>query len=120
RPAGGKSTHRRDAGATDSEDPMRCPVCKADNAADVATCRRCKADLSLLVALERRRAVLVAQARSLLARGDGARALPLAPAAAAAGRLRRAAESCRLVALARLLSRDFAGARAGHAAARRV
>ena len=34
---------------------MRCPVCKAENA-DAPQCRRCKADLSLLVALEQRRA----------------------------------------------------------------
>jgi hypothetical protein len=85
---------------------MRCPVCKADNTADVTTCRRCKADLSLLVALERRRAALVALAQSRLAAGDGAAALPFA---SEVDRLRRDEESRRLVALSRLLARDFAG-----------
>ena len=34
---------------------LRCPVCKAENAQG-PNCRRCKADLSLLFALEDRRA----------------------------------------------------------------
>ena len=47
---------------------MRCPVCKAENAQGPA-CRRCKADLSLLFALEERRAWALAEARRLLAAG---------------------------------------------------
>jgi hypothetical protein len=86
---------------------MRCPVCKADNADDVAACRRCKADLSLLVDLERRRAALIARAQQCLATGDGAAALQLA---VEVERLRRDDQSRRLIALSRLLCRDFAGA----------
>ena len=63
-----------------------------NNAADVGTCRRCKADLSLLVALERRRAALVALTQRRLAAGDVAGALPLA---AEVDRLRRDEESRR-------------------------
>jgi hypothetical protein len=86
---------------------MRCPVCKADNADDVTACRRCKADLSLLVDLERRRAALIARAERCLATGDGPGALPVT---VEADHLRSDDDSRRLVALARLMSRDFAGA----------
>jgi hypothetical protein len=84
---------------------MRCPVCKADNN-EAPQCRRCKADLSLLVDLERRRARAMADAVARL-RGDAAGALA---AAEEADRLRRDEDSCRLLALARLMNRDFAGA----------
>ncbi len=82
---------------------MRCPVCKADNN-EAPQCRRCKADLSLLLALERRRTGLMAEAAALLARGEAARALE---AALAAGRLRNDDESHRLAALARVMGHDF-------------
>ena len=85
---------------------MRCPVCKADNNA-MPQCRRCKADLSLLVALEQRRDRMLGEARSLLGRGEYKAAL--AEATRADG-LRRDEESQRLLALARLVNRDFAEA----------
>jgi len=85
---------------------MRCPVCKADNAAG-PQCRRCRADLGLLRALEAERSALLAEARRRLA--DGAW-----PAAAEAARradgLRRDDASRRLLTAALLLGRDFAAA----------
>ena len=70
-------------------------------------CRRCKADLSLLFALEERRAWTLAEARRLLAAGrpDEADAL-----AEEADWMRGDADSRRLRALTRLMRRDFAGA----------
>jgi hypothetical protein len=82
---------------------LRCPVCKADNAAGPA-CRRCKADLSLLFALEQRREGLLTEARAAVAAQAGRLALL---AALEADSLRRDEESLRLVALAALLCRDF-------------
>jgi hypothetical protein len=85
---------------------MRCPVCKAENAQG-PQCRRCKADLTVLFDLEGARRARLDAAREHLVRGR----LPEALAAAAeADWMRRDAESQRLLALARLLSRDFAGA----------
>ena len=84
---------------------MRCPVCKADNN-EALQCRRCKADLSLLVAVERRRARVMADAVTRLT-GDPGGALT---AAGEGDRLRRDEESRRLLAVARLVNRDFAGA----------
>ncbi len=85
---------------------IRCPACKAENAQGPA-CRRCKADLSLLFALEERRAWTLAEARRLLAAGrtDEADAL-----AEEADWMRGDAESRRMLALTRLMRRDFAGA----------
>ena len=84
---------------------MRCPVCKADNI-EAPQCRRCKADLSLLLAVERRRARVMADAVARLT-SDPSGALT---AADEADRLRRDEDSRRLLAVARLLNRDFAGA----------
>ena len=50
---------------------IACPCCRASN--ETATCRRCRADLSLLAAIEVRRAYLLDAARAELARGDDAR-----------------------------------------------
>jgi hypothetical protein len=85
---------------------MRCPVCKAENAQGPA-CRRCKADLSLLFALEDQRAWALAETRRLLASGQMDEADALADEADG---MRSDAESRRLLALTRLMRRDFAGA----------
>ena len=85
---------------------MRCPACKAENS-QAAQCRRCKADLSLLLTVEQHHERALAAARRFLAAGETAAALA---AAAEAERLRRDDESRRLLALARLLNGDFAGA----------
>ena len=45
---------------------LRCPACRADNAAG-PNCRRCKADLSLLWALEQQRAAHLIEARTAVA-----------------------------------------------------
>jgi hypothetical protein len=104
---------------------MICPVCKAENTQGPA-CRRCKADLSLLWSLESRREALLNAARQYLALAKqsfgGDDATPVArlqrrwacrqatAAATAAARLRAGADAGELIALARLLGRDFAGA----------
>jgi hypothetical protein len=100
---------------------MRCPVCKADNTEGPA-CRRCKADLSLLWSLEARRKELLNRAGRRLGLGEWqltvgdpatarlrARAewLLAADDAASAARLRAGADAGRIVAIARLLNRDF-------------
>ena len=85
---------------------MRCPVCKADNGQG-PLCRRCKADLAPLFDLEAARRAKLDATREHLARGRW----PEAVADAEEGdRLRRDGESRRLLAVARLLARDFAGA----------
>jgi hypothetical protein len=71
------------------------------------SCRRCKADLSLLFTLEARRLELRDAARRSFAAGDLRSA---AQAAESADRLQSDSESLRLVALVRLLNRDFATA----------
>jgi hypothetical protein len=81
-----------------------CPACRADNAEGPA-CRRCKADLSALFALEADRAYAMGEARSALAAGEPARALP---AALRARMLRRDEESGRLAAVCALCAGDFA------------
>lgn len=88
---------------------MRCPVCRAENTE--TACRRCRADLSLLWGLEAQRRALVGQAREALRRGDGPGAARLANQAQ---RLRADREGLTLQALAALLRRDFAAARAYH------
>ena len=85
---------------------MRCPVCKADNSQG-PQCRRCKADLSLLFALEEQRRRSLAEARHCLRRGEWQAA---AEHAETANWLRGDEESLRLMSVARLLGRDFAGA----------
>ena len=92
---------------------MRCPVCKAENAQG-PQCRRCKADLAPLFDLEAARRARLDAARQHLAGGRWPEAV--APAAAA-DRLRSDRESRRLLAMARLLARDFAGAWEGYRAA---
>ena len=87
---------------------MRCPVCRAENADDT-TCRRCKADLSLLVTLEQTRQAKLCEAMQAASTGDGASTLQLAEAA---HRLRPDRETWRWLAVAHLLLRDFARARA--------
>jgi len=94
---------------------MRCPVCKADNN-QAPQCRRCKADLTLLVALERLRVRVVAEARSCLSQSEAVRALDRAEEV---DWLRSDEESRRLLALAQLLAGDFAEAWASYAAARK-
>src|SRR5437879_4582934 len=86
--------------------PLRCPVCKADNAQG-PQCRRCKADLSLLFALEDQRRVVLATAQRAAARGDWRDFLSAAERADA---LRSDDESRRLLAAARLLHGDFKAA----------
>ena len=83
---------------------MRCPVCRAENAAD-ATCRRCRADLSLLVTLEQSRHHALAEAARAAATGDGPATLLHAETA---HRLRADGESWRWLAVGGLLVRDFA------------
>jgi hypothetical protein len=85
---------------------MRCPACKAENDKG-PLCRRCKTDLSLLFQLEDRRSRLLAEARADLHAGRAAHAVAMA---AEADDLRTDEESRRLLAVARLLGRDFAGA----------
>jgi methylphosphotriester-DNA--protein-cysteine methyltransferase len=91
---------------------IRCPLCKADNAAGPA-CRRCKADLSMLFRLEKRRAWTLGEAQRLLAAGRIGEANSWAQLA---DWLRSDAESLRLFALTRLLLRDFHGAWRRHQA----
>jgi hypothetical protein len=85
---------------------MRCPVCKADNPQG-PQCRRCKADLSLLFALEEQRQRTLAAAWLCLSSGEWQAA---AKRANTANWLRDDDESEQLLAIARLLSRDFSGA----------
>jgi hypothetical protein len=82
---------------------IRCPACKADNAQGPA-CRRCKADLTLLFALEARRAALLEQARADAGAGRWAQAYV---AASEADALRQGEDSARLVAVMALMCRDF-------------
>ncbi len=91
---------------------IRCPACKAENAQGPA-CRRCKADLSLLFALEERRAWVLAEARRRLASGRVDEAQTRADEA---DWLRSDDESRRLMAMTRLMRRDFAGAWARYTA----
>ena len=87
---------------------LRCPVCKAETAAPGGPqCRRCRADLSLLFVLEEQRRVALDAARRAAARGDRQELLS---AAGRADALHSDDESRRLLALARLLHGDYAGA----------
>lgn len=82
---------------------LRCPVCKADNAAG-PNCRRCKADLALLFTLEQQRREAIAQCRLALREG---RLREAATHASTADHLHRDEESQQLVALTALLCRDY-------------
>ena len=86
---------------------MTCPVCRAANDAAAPTCRRCKADLTLVVAVEARRAGLLGEAKSALAAGDCAAALRHLASAEA---VRGGVDVERLKAAAHLANRDFASA----------
>jgi hypothetical protein len=83
--------------------PLRCPVCKADNAAGPA-CRRCKADLGTLFALEEQRTALLMRAREALDNGGLPEALRCAHAA---NDLRRGADSQRWLAMLNLFTDRF-------------
>jgi hypothetical protein len=83
--------------------PLRCPVCKAENAQG-PTCRRCKADLSMLFALEQKRMQAIAVLRAELAEGRWSEARARARMA---DHLRQDSESKELLALTALLCGDF-------------
>jgi hypothetical protein len=83
--------------------PLRCPVCKAENAQGPA-CRRCKADLSMLFALEQKRERAIAEARAALASGCWNEA---AAQARMAGHLRQDGETKELLAVTALLCGDY-------------
>jgi hypothetical protein len=91
-------------------------VCKAENAQG-PSCRRCKADLSLLFTLEEHRRRALQRACLYVAQGDGAAAEQQADQA---DQLRSDGQSRRLLALALLLQRDFAGAWECYLQARRA
>ena len=86
---------------------MTCPVCRAANDDAATTCRRCKADLTLVVAVEARRARLLSAAQSSLASGEFDAVLRHLVSAEA---VRGGAEVERLKAAAHLANRDFAAA----------
>jgi hypothetical protein len=85
---------------------MRCPVCKAENAAET-TCRRCRADLSLLVSLEQSRQTALAFAANAAAEGDGEGTLEYARRAHF---LRPDCTSWRWLAIGYFLTRNFSQA----------
>jgi hypothetical protein len=89
---------------------LRCPVCKAENTQG-PTCRRCKADLSMLFALERKRARAIAEARAALAEGRWSEARA---AAKIADHLRHDHELKELLALTALVCGDLHEARRLH------
>jgi hypothetical protein len=86
--------------------PLTCPVCRAPNDAG-PTCRRCRADLSLVVAVEARRAHAIAAARAAAGAGrwDEAR-----DHARRARELRRSADVEQLLAALALAAGDRAAA----------
>jgi len=88
-------------------EPIRCPVCRADNREGPA-CRRCRADLALLFRLEGQRERALGRARRHARAGEAGE---LWRQAWRAHRLRAGEDSRRLLALGCLLARDFAGAR---------
>jgi hypothetical protein len=83
---------------------MRCPVCRADNAAQETTCRRCRADLSLLAALEEAHRAALHSAAQAAAAGDGPATLAYAQAA---HELRPERATWRWLAIGHFLQRDF-------------
>jgi hypothetical protein len=83
--------------------PIRCPVCKADNAAGPA-CRRCKADLGMLFGLEDQRAALLAETSRAAERESFEQALEFAHAA---NDLRQGADAQRWLAVLNLLTDRF-------------
>jgi methylphosphotriester-DNA--protein-cysteine methyltransferase len=91
---------------TEVTNPLKCPVCKADNATP-PTCRRCKADLAMLWAVEDHRRTLVERAKAAMADRQYDDALE---SLNAAERARPGADLAPLRASATLLAGDFAGA----------
>jgi hypothetical protein len=87
-------------------EPIRCPVCRADNP-EGPSCRRCRADLALLFRLEQQRERALGRARRHALAGEAEASLREARRAHG---LRQGEDSRRLLALGHLLSRDFAGA----------
>jgi hypothetical protein len=85
---------------------MRCPVCRAENNVE-PQCRRCRADLSLLFAVAAGRSRLRQEAARRAAAGAWGEAARLAGQAHG---LRHGEDSRRLLAVAHLMQRDFAGA----------
>jgi hypothetical protein len=85
---------------------LTCPACRASNDIGPA-CRRCRADLSLLFALDARRAAELAAGRAALAQGDAEAAFS---SAKCADGFRHGEDTARLAAAAALLKRDFAAA----------
>jgi hypothetical protein len=83
--------------------PLRCPVCKAENAQGPA-CRRCKADLSMLFALEQKRARAMAEARAALREGRWEEART---AARLSDHLRHDDETTELLAVTALVCGDY-------------
>jgi hypothetical protein len=92
---------------------LRCPVCRADNSNGPA-CRRCKADLSLLIAVDERRAYHVALAQIAVRDGQLDAALE---ELASAEELRAGSDIHRLRSCTYLLAGDHAAVLAEHAAA---
>lgn len=82
---------------------IRCPVCKADNAAGPA-CRRCKADLAMLFSLEDQRAALLEEGRRAFERGSIEEALR---SARAGDDLRHGDDARRCLAVLSLLNGRF-------------
>jgi hypothetical protein len=82
---------------------MRCPICRAENAAG-PQCRRCRADLTLLFNLDEQRQHVLATAYRCVASGRLTEALALADGADA---LRGDLESCWLQVVVALAKRDF-------------
>lgn len=88
---------------------LTCPCCRASN--ETATCRRCKADLSLLAAVEARRAFHLTSAKRFAADGRAAEALRHVEQAA---ELRGGADVSQLRAVLLLMRGDYAGAVAAY------
>ena len=88
---------------------LACPCCRASN--ETAICRRCRADLSLLAAVEARRAFHVLSSERFAADGRAGEALAHV---ARAEELRPGADLSRLRAALLLLRGDYAGAVAAY------
>ncbi|MGB2986460.1 MAG: hypothetical protein WBE26_11325 [Phycisphaerae bacterium] len=94
---------------TKEEQPVgrqRCPTCNAPRQGG-AICHRCKSDLAILIQLEHHVDALRRRARRYYARGWYRQASSLAQAVVS---LEPSPEDLRLLACARLLCGDFAGA----------
>jgi hypothetical protein len=88
---------------------LTCPCCRASN--ETATCRRCRADLSLLAAVEARRAFHLVSAQRFAADGRADEALAHADRAA---ELRGGTDVVQLRAALLLMRGDYAGAIAAY------